>query len=435
MKKQSLFKYTWPIFIELILQFLVGNVDQIMCNQVSDSAVSAISNANQITFLLLITFTIISLAITILASQYYGSKQIDRVSKVYSMGIFINVVFAAIIMTGIFVFARDIFVLMNVPDICLDDSVNYLLVINIGMIIQALYTTYVAIFRTKAWMKQTMYISVIMNGLNIVGNFILIPHLSVVGAATSSVIAKFIGLSLLIIYFNRNATDTPIDFTTLKPFDFNLFKQIMSIGLPAGAENICYSASQLVILKFVNSFGNLIIKTRSFAAMFANLALMFGSAISQAVQIIVGYEIGKKNYDNANREVIRTAIYSAIIGSGISLVIFIFSDQFYGLFISDAEALKIAHQIMFIEIFLEAGRGVNMTMVRSLQAAGDTFAPAMIGMVSMWGVSVLLSYVLGIVFEMGLIGVWIAMCSDEVLRAFIFIFKWSRGKWKNYQVV
>lgn len=59
--KMSLFHYTWPIFIELLLQMLVGNVDQMMMSQVSQNAVAAIGNANQIVNVLIITFSVISL--------------------------------------------------------------------------------------------------------------------------------------------------------------------------------------------------------------------------------------------------------------------------------------------------------------------------------------------------------------------------------------
>ena len=79
--KMSLFHYTWPIFIELLLQMLVGNVDQMMMSQVSQNAVAAIGNANQIVNVLIITFSVISLAMTILVTQYFGSGNRERVGE------------------------------------------------------------------------------------------------------------------------------------------------------------------------------------------------------------------------------------------------------------------------------------------------------------------------------------------------------------------
>ncbi|MCI5773671.1 MAG: MATE family efflux transporter [Erysipelotrichaceae bacterium] len=432
-KKYNLFQYTWPIFVELILQFLVGNVDQIMVNGVSDTAVSAISNANQILFVLLITFSIISLAITIIATQYFGSNKLQEVAKVYSVGLFVNTIFGLIIMLLIFASGNWLFTMMKVPSECFDDSLIYLNIINAGMVIQALYTTYVAIFRTKAWMKQTMFISLLMNIINIIGNNLLISRMGVAGAAISSVLAKTLGLFLLAGYFRINS-EIKLDFSYIKHFDMHLFKKIMHIGLPAGAESICYNISQLAILRIVNTFGNLVIKTRSFANMFANVSYMFGSAISQAAQIIVGFDIGAQDLEHANEVVKKTCIWSVLIGSGVSLVLYLFSDIVFGWFIEDS-MLALAKQIMFIEIFLEAGRAVNMTLVRSLQACGDTKSPAVIGMISMWGIAVLFSYIFADIFKLGLVGIWLAMCLDECLRAVIFVIRWKKGSWRTLRII
>ena len=71
----SLIRMTWPIFIELLLQMLVGNIDQIMLSHYNETAVAAVGNANQIMNTLILTFSVISLAATILLSQYLGSRK------------------------------------------------------------------------------------------------------------------------------------------------------------------------------------------------------------------------------------------------------------------------------------------------------------------------------------------------------------------------
>lgn len=77
-KLPSLFSLTWPIFIELGLQVLVGNVDQMMISRYSENSVSAIGNSSQLINLLILLFSIISLAATILISQYRGAGRPDK---------------------------------------------------------------------------------------------------------------------------------------------------------------------------------------------------------------------------------------------------------------------------------------------------------------------------------------------------------------------
>ena len=124
-----------------------------------------------------------------------------------------------------------------------------------------------------------------------------------------------------------------------------------------------------------------------------------------------------------------------IVSLIVSFILFLGSDFIFGIFLKDPDLLKLAKSIMFIEIFLETSRAVNMTLVRCLQATGDTVYPTVIGILFMWGVATGLSYIFGIVFNWGIIGVWIAMALDETFRALIFIYRWNQGKWKERRLV
>ncbi len=74
-------------------------------------------------------------------------------------------------------------------------------------------------------------------------------------------------------------------------------------------------------------------------------------------------------------------------------------------------------------------------MVSSLQAAGDIKFPVVLGIISNWSVAVLLSYIFGIVLNMGLVGVWIAMASDECLRGPVYLFRFRSGVWKKKNLI
>lgn len=102
-----------------------------------------------------------------------------------------------------------------------------------------------------------------------------------------------------------------------------------------------------------------------------------------------------------------------------------------GVFTDDPQVLALGKTILFIEIFLEIGRAVNIVMVRALQAAGDIKTPVTVGIVCMWSIAVGLAYFFGVVLELGLVGIWIGMAVDECVRAVIFIYRWRSGAWKN----
>ena len=440
MKKNTLLAYTWPIFLEYIMQLLVTNIDKIMVNTMSETAVSSISNATTVLDVLLITFSVISLAITIIAAQYLGKGEKEEVSKVYSLGLVVISAISIVLTIVLLIFGRSIFIAIQVPPECLEDSVIYLNIIAIGLLFQGLYAGLVAIFRSQGWMKRALYVSTFINVANIIGNYILIygfgpiPALGVAGAAISSLIARILGFVALYVIFKRNSS-IPLNFKALRVWPTELMKRMLYIGLPSGGESISYNASQMIILMFINTFGNAVVKLRSFACMFQMCSYMYASSISTAAQVVVSNIMGKGDLDGAEKEVKHCLKIAISISALTSLALFIFSDQVYGLFISDPELLHTAKILMGIGIILEISRAVNMTLVRCLQAAGDTIYPMTVGIIFMWGCATFLSWLLGVVFNMGIVGVWIAMCLDETIRAFLFMARFKKGKWRENKVM
>ena len=165
---------TWPIFVELVLQMLVSNVDQIMVAKTSETAVAAIGNANVITTLLVISFSVICMAATILVTQYIGAGSTGRVAQTYTVSLLVNFLFSLAIGFGLAVFPRQIFGLMGVPEQLMREACAYLRIIGLGMPLQAIHLTFVAFFRANGLTRQTMFISIVINFINIRGNLILI---------------------------------------------------------------------------------------------------------------------------------------------------------------------------------------------------------------------------------------------------------------------
>ena len=430
---KKLLKYTWPIFIELVLQLLVSNVDKIMVNSVSSTGASAITNAASIMDLLIIAFSVISLAVTILCSQFFGSGKTNKIEQLYALGIIINGVFGLIVSILLWIFGRSIFTLMKIPDDCMKEALIYLDICASGLMFQGIYSTYSAMFRSNGWMKHSMLASAIMNGLNIIGNYFLIPHIGVAGAAISSVVSRIIGLAFLVIVFNM-LSEIKVNFKCLNPWPTSLLKTMLQIGLPSGGESLSYNGSQMIILAFVNMLGNSIVKVRTFAYMFAMIGYLLGCALSQSSQIIIGYMIGAGQKDQAYKEAKKATILSIILNGTTALLIFLFSKPLFSFFI-DEQYLDIARGVMFIDLILEIGRAINMTMVRSLQAVGDIKFPVTCGILSMWFISIPIAYYFGFIQNMGLVGIWIGMCADECLRGIIFIIRWESGAWRKKDLI
>lgn len=431
-----LLKLTWPVFVELILQMLVGNIDQFMVGQYSQLAVGAIGNANQILNVLIITFSVISTAAMILISQYRGANDQQKVHQLYTLSFSVNTAFGLVIGVALLLCNQSIFQLMQVPEELMEGSRIYISIIGSCLFLQAIQLTLSAFFRSHAMMKESLVVSVVVNLVNIGGNMLLIngmfglPALGVAGAAIASNLSRMAGLAIMLRLFYKKL-NARFSIRYLRPFPTKMLRQLLRIGLPSGGESLSYNMTQVFIMTFVNLFGAVSINTKVYASMFAMCSYLFSSAIGQASQVIVGYLVGAGDLRSANRQVWYTCRLSMLVSLGVASVLWVLSKPIFGIFTSDSAVIELGAAIMFIEIFLEWGRSVNIVMVRCLQAAGDIRFPVVLGILSAWTVAVLGGYLIGVAAGYGLIGIWAAMACDECIRAVVFLFRWKSGAWKN----
>ena len=438
---KALAKLSWPIFVELILQLLVGNMDQVQLSHFNDTAVAAVGNANQIITVVILTFSVVSLAAMILVSQYRGANDMANVNRIYTLSALCNLVLSAAMAALIITLRGPLFAVMHVPSEILPEARLYLVITAATLPFQALMLTFSAFLRAGARMKSIMVITGIVNVCNIIGNAVLIngvgplPRLGAAGAALSSSIFRIVGFALMVWTFFRSFPEARISPSLLRPWPSALFRRLIAIGLPSGGESLSYQFTQMSCLVFVNMMGTYVVTTRVYAVMITNCIYLLISAVSQAGQVTIGYLVGARDLDGANECNWRIVRLFTPLTVGLSVIVCLLGRTIFSLLSNDERIISLGCTILFIEIFLEIGRSFNIVLVRSLQAAGDVRFPTLVGIVSEWAVAVGLGYLLGVRFGLGLAGLWIAFALDENVRGTIFLFRWKLGKWRTFKTV
>lgn len=437
---KTIFMMSLPIFVELLLQLLVGNIDQFMISKYSQEAVAAIGNGNQIMNIVIVVLNVMSVSTTILISQYLGAKNKSKGSEVSTASLLISSVFSILITILVILFNKQLFMWLKVPNEILAETSRYTVIIASFILIQGIYMTINSILRSYALMKEVMYVSILMNMINIIGNAILInglfkaPRLGIVGAAISTNFSKCIGLIAVTIILIKKV-DVKISLKYLKPFPIDTIKKLLFIGLPSGGESLSYNLSQMIILKVVNIFGTSVIATRVYGNMLANVCYVYSLAIGQATQVVIGYLIGAGREDEVENRVWSVSVISLVVSLAVTILIYFNSDAVFGIFSKDPVVLALGKKIIFIEIFLEIGRAINIVMTKCLIAAGDVYYPVLTTLTFSWVVAVGGSYILGVKLGLGLQGVWLAMMMDELIRAVIFAIRFKSCKWKNKSMI
>lgn len=439
-KDTSLFKLAWPIFCQALLAMGIGYVDSIMLSRYNQTAVGAIGNANQIIGFLTLAFTIISSATGVVVAQYLGAGLKDKISQLYTVSIAFNLVLSLIISAIVFLGSNFIFTMMKVPSEMLPDANSYMKIVGGFVFVDAVFSTFAQIFRSNGMTKIGMVISLLINILNVAGNYLFLYgplsflDLGATGVAISSTFSKSVALIAAIIFF-KYKVEGSISIKEIIPFPKEVFFKLIKLGVPTAGENISYNISQLAISAFVNSMGVIAINTKIYGSIMSNFAYLYSVSVAMATQIIVGHAVGAKDEEGAYKRVLKTLGPALVISELIAIVNFLASTYTFGMFTEDADVISLGHKIMFIAIFLEFGRTANLVIINSMRAAGDVKFPTFLGIGSMWGISVVFSFVLGIVFKMELIGIWIAMALDEIFRGIVVYIRWKRGGWRGKSVV
>lgn len=220
-----------------------------------------------------------------------------------------------------------------------------------------------------------------------------------------------------------------------KGFPKSELKKLLTIGIPSAGEHLAYNTSQVAITYFIASMGTIALTTKVYTINVMMFIFLFTIAIGQGTQILIGHYIGANKHQDAYDRCIKSLKISVIVAVSMAIIVSFFSKHLLGIFTDNPEIITLGTTLIFLTIILEPGRAFNIVVINSLRAAGDVKFPVYMGILSMWGVAVTLSYVLGILFGLGLVGVWIAFIVDEWLRGILMLRRWKSRKWEKMSFV
>lgn len=441
MKKMTLFSLSWPIFIETALFMTLGFVDVFVLSRYNELAASSVSTANQAISICTLVFTVLSGASAVLISQNLGAGKKDAASRIAALSLTFNLLLGIIISVALAIFSRPILMFIGAKNEVLEFATEYLIIVGGFLFTQGMLNALAVIIRNHGYTKLSMYVTVVMNIINSVLDVVFVlglfgfPQMGVKGVAIATTASRIIGiLVLLIILFVK--IEKPSIFKLLKPFPFRDLWLLLKIGVPSAFESFNYNISQLVVTAIVlNCLTDIELVTKTYISNIAMFFYIFSVSIGQASQILVSHQCGAKKLNDAYKTGLRAFKYALIISVSLELIGIIFRYPLIGLFTDNQQVINMGATLIILNLFVELGRTTNLTVINSLRGAGDVFFPTGVAIFSMWIISTLGAYVLAVVFEMGLNGLWIAFAADECFRGVLMLLRWKKGKWRKKSLV
>ncbi|MCM3712057.1 MATE family efflux transporter [Sporosarcina luteola] len=439
-KKLNLFHLTWPIFLEIFLFMLMGLADTFMLSALSDDAVSGVGAANQYVMIAILVLEVVGNGAAIVVSQYLGSRRYIEASKISAIAVSLNLL-VGLGISGVFIlFTSRMMNAMNLQGDVLAHAEAYLIIVGGGIFLQAVINSLAAVIRVHGFTKQTMFVSLGMNIIHVIGNYALIfgkfgmPALGVQGAAISSVGSRVIAMFVFIWLLYR-VLEYRIEFRYYITWSKEYVKKILNIGLPSAFEQILYQACQIIFLYYVTFLGTEALAARQYATNISMFSYLFALAIGLGTSIIVGRLVGSGEKDEVYRQVWASLKRALVCTVVLVALVMTFRYPLMRLFTENEQIIQLGASVLLLSCLLETGRTFNMVIINSLRASGDAKFPVMMGAISMVMMSLPVGYFFVFVLDLGLVGVWLAVIMDEWVRAIVMSLRWKSRAWERYALV
>ena len=437
---QQLKEMIVPLFFEQLLIMLVGMADTLVVSYAGEAAVSGVSLVNQFNTIFIYLFTALASGGAVVISQYIGRNQKDAAgasaSQLLRFSTGFSMIVAGIVLAGNEWILRLMF--GKVEESVMEACVTYLRISAYSYPALAIYNAGAAVYRSLGRTDVTMYLSVAINIINVIGNLIgiFVLHAGVAGVAYPSLIARIFSAIVITALCFRRKNGVFYRGKWIFRWDSAAMRQILNIAVPNGLENGVFQLVKVALSSIVALFGTYQIAANGVAQSIWLLAALAGVTMGPVFITVIGQCMGNGDADAADHYFKRLTRITLLISSAWNLLIFLLTPFFMKFYALQPETKRLVIWLVLIHnVFNAAAYPFSGALSNGLRAAGDVKFTMSVSVISTVAVRLLLSWLLGIVLKMGVIGIAIAMVCDWSIRAVIFFWRQKSGKWKTFQVI
>lgn len=437
---QDLKKLIIPLIIEQILIMIVGMADTMMVSYVGEAAISGVGLVDMVNNLIITVLTAIATGGAVIVSQYIGSQ--NKKNAIFASGqlMTITAVISIMIMVVCLVFRHSILSLFfgSIDSDVMRASLTYFFITALSFPFLGIYNSASAMFRSIGKTRIIMYLSLLMNMINIVGNYlgIFIFHAGVAGVAVPTLVSRIVVAVIIFILSCNQHNAVYIKIKDILSFNTTMIQKILHIAIPNGIENGLFTLGRVLVTSIVALFGTSQIAANSVAGSIDQIAVVVVNAMNLAIVTIVGQCVGANQYQQAQHYMKKLMKISYLATALIGGLVIVLLPWILDLYTLSHEAQQLTYVLVIMHnIMAFALHPTSFVLPNGLRAAGDVHYSMYIGIFSMIVFRLGSAFLFGVILNMGILGVWIAMGLDWLCRSVCFVIRLIKGKWKEFRVV
>ncbi|WP_029033509.1 MATE family efflux transporter [Salinimicrobium terrae] len=432
----SLFYLAFPIILANILQTAYQLIDTFWLGRLGANAVAAVSISFPLLFLVLSLGSGLTLAGTVLVSQYFGAEDQKGVdfnsSQTISLIFFISLLLSILSNYS----AAPLMRLIGAGPEILDDSVSYFQVSSIGFVFLFMFFAFQSLMRGIGNVMLPVYIvlgtvflNLILDPLFIYG-YGPVPGYGVAGAAVASIITQAISAAIGLWILFKGKSGIRIHANQMKPH-LSTLKKIVNLGIPASIEQSTRALGMTFMVVLVTGFGSEVVAAYGIGARILSFIIIPALGLAIATTSLVGQNIGAIKIKRAEK-VANLSSQIAFFGlTGMGILMYFFAVPITAFFIpNDPEVIQDA--AYFIKIMAPSFGllGVQQVLNGVFNGAGFTKASMLISILNLWIIRFPVAFMLSHRTDLSYEGIWWAFPISNLIAAIVAFIYFKRGYWK-----
>ena len=335
----KMIRYSLPLVLTYLLQFAFHAADLIVIGRFSShESLAAIGTTSSIIALQVNFFVGISVGANVVAAQLYGAKDTKKVSRTTHTTMALAVIVGFIVLISGCLLARWLLVVTDVPGEILEKAWLYLIISFLGAPFLMIYNFGCAILRALGDTRRPLYYLTIAGVANVLLNlvFVLVFKMDVAGVGLATMASKILSAWFVVQTMRKSHGVGRLILRNIR-IDWELTKQILKTGIPAGIQSACFALSNTIIQSGVNFFGSAAVAgiTASNSLEAVLYALSYG--MHQTMVAFVGQNFGAKKYDRLKKVIKLCLSYTCIVIFIMSSIMWIFGDALLNIFSTEPE--------------------------------------------------------------------------------------------------
>lgn len=429
-----------PLFFEQLLVMLVGIMDTFIVSYAGEAAVSGVSLVNSFNTIFIYLFTALASGGAVVISQYIGNQ--DKKNSILSSSqlVMFSCIFSIVVSVVVLLFQKPILsgLFGRVETDVMDACMTYLRISAYSYPFIAVYNAGASLYRSMAKTKTTMNISLVSNLINVIGNYIgvFVLHEGVAGVAVPSLLARaFSAIVITYLCFNRQLVT---HYAKEDIFTWNgaMLKRVLNIAVPNGIENGIFQFVKVALSSVVALFGTYQIAANGIAQSIWSLAALMGVASGPVYITVIGQCMGKKDTAQAKYYFKKLNRLTLVLSVVWNVFVFLITPGWMKFYHVSKETIQMVISLVAIHnCFNAVVYPFSGPLSNGLRAAGDVKFTMIVSIASTVLGRFVFSLLFAIYFNLGVIGIALAMCLDWSVRAVIFYLRYRSDKWMNFKVI